>query len=84
MGLPNPMTAARYHSLVVHVPADTELKVTAQTEEDRIVMAVQHKTNPVYGIQFHPESCLTEHGIDIIRNFIVLADAWNSKVRKAA
>lgn len=81
MGLPNPLRVARYHSLVVHVPAGTDLEITAETE-DRIVMAFQHKTHPVYGIQFHPESCLTDHGIDILRNFMALAYEWN--MRQAA
>ena len=84
MGLPNPLTVGRYHSLIVHVPADVPLKVTAQTEDDRIVMAFKHKTHPVYGIQFHPESCLTDHGIDILRNFVMMADEWNAKLRGAA
>lgn len=83
-GLPNPLTAARYHSLLVHVPANTPLEVTAQTEEDRIVMAFRHKTHPVYGIQFHPESCLTDHGIDILRNFVGIADEWNMRLRGMA
>ena len=83
-GLPNPLTAARYHSLIVHVPANAPLEVTAQTEEDRIVMAFRHKTHPVYGIQFHPESCLTDHGIDILRNFTSMADEWNGRLRGAA
>ncbi len=81
MGLPNPLRAARYHSLLSHLPANTNLKITAQTEEDQLVMAFQHKTHPVYGIQFHPESCLTDHGIDIIRNFLFIADEWNTKIR---
>lgn len=80
MGLPNPLTVARYHSLVAQIPAGTDLEITAQTEEDRIVMAFRHKTHPVYGIQFHPESCLTEHGIDIMRNFLTLADEWNTRL----
>ncbi len=84
MGLPNPLTVGRYHSLIVHVPADVPLKITAQTEDDRIVMAFEHKTHPVYGIQFHPESCLTDHGIDILRNFVMMADEWNAKLRGAA
>lgn len=85
MGLPNPMIAARYHSLVVHLPANrTDLIPTAQTEEDQIVMAFEHKTHPVYGIQFHPESCLTEHGIDVLRNFLDIADQWNRNLRKSA
>ena len=84
MGLPNPLRAGRYHSLVVHVNAKVPLEITAQTEEDRIVMAFKHKTHPVYGIQFHPESCLTDHGIDILRNFTGITDAWNARSRDAA
>jgi para-aminobenzoate synthetase component 2 len=80
MGLPNPLNVGRYHSLIVNVPANTNLDVTALCEEDDIAMAVRHKTHPVYGIQFHPESCLTDHGIDILRNFFTLADEWNGKV----
>lgn len=83
MGLPNPLSVGRYHSLIVHVPASVPLEITAQTEEDRIVMAFRHKTNPVYGIQFHPESCLTDHGIDILRNFMGIADAWNARLHGA-
>lgn len=77
MGLPNPLTAARYHSLVTHIPADTDLEVTAETEDDRLLMALRHKKYPVYGVQFHPESVLTENGIDMMRNFLMIADAWN-------
>lgn len=84
MGLPNPLRVGRYHSLVVHVPANVPLDITAQTEDDRIVMGIRHKSHPVYGIQFHPESCLTEHGIDMMRNFIGLADQWNARLRNAA
>lgn len=80
MGLPNPMAAARYHSLIVDCAADVPFLVTAQTD-DRTIMAVQHKTNPVYGIQFHPESCLTDHGLDLLRNFLTIADEWNAKKR---
>ncbi len=83
MGLPNPLRAGRYHSLVVHVPAKSPLKVTAQTEEDRIIMAFEHETHPVYGIQFHPESCLTDHGLDLLRNFIDIADRWNARTHGA-
>jgi anthranilate synthase, component II (EC 4.1.3.27) len=71
-GLPNPFTAGRYHSLVVDretLPAD--LEVTAETE-DGLVMAVQHRVHPVYGVQFHPESILTEGGRALLRNFLRL------------
>ena len=69
-GLPNPFEATRYHSLLIErssVP-DT-LDVTAQTAENEI-MAVRHKTLPVEGVQFHPESFLTTSGKDLLRNFI--------------
>lgn len=77
-GLPNPIEAARYHSLVSHIPAGTDLEITAQTE-DLLPMAFRHKTHPVYGVQFHPESELTPHGLDMMRNFLHLADAWNGR-----
>ena len=83
MGLPNPLSVGRYHSLVGSIPANVPLEITAESE-DRIVMAFQHKTHPVYGVQFHPESCLTEHGIDLLRNFTSIADEWNSHLRNAA
>jgi anthranilate synthase component 2 len=71
-GLPDPMTATRYHSLIVRredLPA--ELEVTAETE-DGIIMAMKHRTHPVYGVQFHPESILTEGGKQLLRNFLEL------------
>ncbi len=83
MGLPNPLTGARYHSLIAQLPGDTDLKITAESE-DRIPMAFEHKTYPVYGVQFHPESVLTENGLDIMRNFLMLADMWHADKVKAA
>ena len=74
-GLPDPLRVGRYHSLVVEPPAGDELEVTARTD-DGAVMALQHRSNPVYGVQFHPESVLTEHGHDLIANFLAAADAW--------
>ena len=69
-GLPSPFTATRYHSLVI-APASVppELKVTA-TSEDGEIMAVQHATNPVYGVQFHPESVLSEQGYRLLDHFL--------------
>jgi GMP synthase-like glutamine amidotransferase len=69
-GLPNPFRAARYHSLVIsrdHVPP--ELRVTA-TAEDGEIMAVEHVRHPVIGLQFHPESVLTEHGYLLLDRFL--------------
>lgn len=71
--LPNPFEATRYHSLVIdsrHVPDC--LTVTAKSIDDGEIMGVQHKTYPVYGVQFHPESILTKQGMDILRNFLQL------------
>ena len=53
-----------------------DLKIVAETD-DGLVMAVSHKTHPVHGVQFHPESILSEHGHLILRNFLDLATAWN-------
>jgi anthranilate synthase component 2 len=72
-GLPNPFIATRYHSLAVDkatLPAD--LEITAWTEDGEI-MGVQHKTRPVYGVQFHPESIATECGHDLLANFLRIA-----------
>jgi anthranilate synthase/aminodeoxychorismate synthase-like glutamine amidotransferase len=68
--IPNDFLAARYHSLVI-APATmpAELEVTARTA-DGVVMGVQHRTYPVFGVQFHPESIATEHGKLLLRNFI--------------
>lgn len=68
-GLPNPFTATRYHSLIVEEPLPAELEPTAYTPEGEL-MGVRHRTRPIYGVQFHPESILTEHGHDILRNFL--------------
>jgi anthranilate synthase component 2 len=72
-GLKNPFTATRYHSLSVRredLPPD--LEVTAWTDDGEI-MGVQHRTRPVYGVQFHPESIATECGHELLANFLNLA-----------
>ena len=72
-GLPNPFEGGRYHSLVVvreGLPA--ELELTAWSEDD-LVMAIQHRTLPRFGVQFHPESILTPDGPMIVRTFLALA-----------
>jgi anthranilate synthase/aminodeoxychorismate synthase-like glutamine amidotransferase len=68
-GVPSPFQATRYHSLIVHEPLPDCLEMTAFTREGE-VMALKHRTAPVIGLQFHPESILTKHGKDILRNFL--------------
>ena len=67
--IPSPFTATRYHSLVVQEPLPDVLEPTAYTPEGEL-MGLRHKTLPIYGLQFHPESILTEHGHDLLRNFL--------------
>lgn len=68
-GIPSPFQATRYHSLIVEQPVPEELEVTAQTAEGEI-MGLKHREHPTYGVQFHPESILTEHGKQILQNFL--------------
>jgi anthranilate synthase component II len=74
-GLSNPFTATRYHSLVIEqatLPDCLEITAWTQDEESNIdeIMGVRHKTLDIEGVQFHPESILTEHGHDLLRNFL--------------
>jgi anthranilate synthase component 2 len=74
-GLPNPFEATRYHSLVIEKPSLPEcLEITAWTENEKggmdEIMGVRHKTLAVEGVQFHPESILTQHGHDLLKNFL--------------
>ncbi|MBU7594067.1 aminodeoxychorismate/anthranilate synthase component II [Metabacillus halosaccharovorans] len=69
-GMENPFTATRYHSLIVKNDTLPDcLEVTAWTEENEI-MAIRHKTLPIEGVQFHPESIMTSFGKDLLKNFI--------------
>ena len=70
-GLPSPFTATRYHSLIVEdIPADL---VVNATSEDGSVMGFRHATLPIHSVQFHPESIATEHGHDMLANFMKIA-----------
>lgn len=72
-GLPNPLQATRYHSLIVEeVTLPETLQVTARTS-DGILMALEHKSWPLFGVQFHPESVLTDCGHLLLRNFLRIA-----------
>jgi len=68
--LPNPLTVTRYHSLVIAPDSIPDcLDISAQTD-DGIIMAVKHKSRPIYGVQFHPESVATVHGHKLLGNFL--------------
>jgi anthranilate synthase component 2 len=70
-GLSNPFKATRYHSLVAEPSSiPSELEVTAEAVDDGEIMGVMHKRYPLFGVQFHPESVLTEEGYKIIINFL--------------
>lgn len=76
--------ATRYHSLVIERSScPAALHVTAATE-DGTIMAVSHREHPVHGVQFHPESILSEHGAAIVDNFLGLARTWNARRAVAA
>lgn len=73
-GIPSPFMAGRYHSLIAELPQGGPLHLTAQTE-DGVPMALAHEALPIFGVQFHPESVLTEHGHRLLGNFLDLAHA---------
>jgi anthranilate synthase/aminodeoxychorismate synthase-like glutamine amidotransferase len=68
-GLPSPMVCTRYHSLIVAEPLPDVLEATAFTVDGEL-MGLRHKTLPIHGVQFHPESILTEHGKELLANFL--------------
>ena len=76
LGLPSPFTATRYHSLVVEpesLPACLEFTAWTMDGEGRLeIMGLRHREYPIYGVQFHPESILTRHGHDLLKNFLDL------------
>jgi anthranilate synthase component II len=73
-GLPSPLTVARYHSLVIDpetVPEELEvIATTAEAGFESEIQAVRHRSHPVWGVQFHPESIASEHGLTLLRNFL--------------
>ncbi len=79
-GLPNPFAAARYHSLVAQastIPSCLKVTGTCRDGDDELVMAVEHQTSPLFGVQFHPESILSEVGYQILANFLKIAGTMN-------
>lgn len=82
-GIPSPFTATRYHSLVVERASfPAALEISAESTDDHLVMALRHRTHPIFGVQFHPESIASEHGHKLIGNFLAIAK--NPDKKKAA
>mgnify|MGYP006444832521 CR=1 FL=1 len=77
-GLPDHFRAARYHSLISTPDAGSPLEITAQTD-DGTVMGLAHPGLPVYGVQFHPESVLSDNGLTLMRNFMELSSQWHQQ-----
>ncbi|MFN0024147.1 MAG: anthranilate synthase component II [Parvularculaceae bacterium] len=80
-GLPSPFVATRYHSLVAEQGSlPNVLHASAHADDDGEIMALEHAAAPIAGVQFHPESIASEHGLAIIRNFL----GWSQSVRRVA
>jgi len=77
-GVPSPMTATRYHSLIVEeksLPPDLEISATCRDRDGgRVIMGLRHRKYPIEGVQFHPESVLTNYGKQMVRNFLPACD----------
>ena len=80
-GLNNDFTATRYHSLIVERSSMPASLVPVATSEDGLVMGLMHVEHPIHGVQFHPESIASEHGHQIIKNFLDIARDYNGRHR---
>lgn len=77
-GIPSPFSAIRYHSLIAHEPLANGLRAVAWTDE-HLIMAVAHDSRPIWGVQFHPESILSEYGAALLQNFRTITQAHQGK-----
>jgi anthranilate synthase component 2 len=80
-GINGPFEATRYHSLVVERDTCPEALAGTARSDDGLIMALSHRSLPVHGVQFHPESILSQHGETMVRNFLRLAADWNAGPR---
>ena len=77
-GLPSPFAATRYHSLIVRAETLPDTLAATAHSEDGLIMGLRHRALPVFGVQFHPESIASEHGHDLLRNFLAIARGANT------
>ena len=82
-GLPSPFTATRYHSLVVD-PATLPTELVANARTGNIIMGLRHRSLPLHGVQFHPESIASEHGHALLANFLAIAGIAHTPLARAA
>ena len=78
VGLSNPFTAGRYHSLVIQPETMPEVLVADARTADGEIMGLHHVSHPTYGVQFHPESVLTPEGARLLKNFLTIVERWDS------
>jgi anthranilate synthase/aminodeoxychorismate synthase-like glutamine amidotransferase len=82
-GLPSPFEATRYHSLILDRATMPETLAATAWTEDGLVMGLRHRTLPVFGVQFHPESIASQHGHDLLGNFLAIARGSNQPAKAA-
>jgi anthranilate synthase component 2 len=80
-GINGAFKATRYHSLTIAPESLPDVLEQTATSDDDVIMGVMHKSHPVHGVQFHPESIASEHGHRILKNFLEIADTWNKRNR---
>jgi anthranilate synthase/aminodeoxychorismate synthase-like glutamine amidotransferase len=81
--LPDPFTATRYHSLIVDAATLPDSLIPTAWTEQKIIMGMRHKTLPIFGVQFHPESIATSHGHEILENFLNIVRGRNAPKQAA-
>jgi anthranilate synthase/aminodeoxychorismate synthase-like glutamine amidotransferase len=82
-GLPSPFSATRYHSLIVDRSSLPEVLVPTAWTEDGLLMGMRHRSLPIFGVQFHPESIASQHGHDLLANFLAIVRGTNAPARAA-
>jgi anthranilate synthase component 2 len=80
-GINDSFQATRYHSLTIAPESRPEVLEVTATADDDVIMGLMHRSHPVHGVQFHPESIASEHGHRVLKNFLDIAAAWNAKHR---